>query len=148
MPLPCDTLIVPICAIGPVIHTVIGTAAGSVAGSAAGGVLGGIAQAINSGVVWIVTNTATWWIRIPSPDLATDPAVAHLQQWILPVTAAVATGGVIAAGARMAVLRKANPLLDVTGGVFTLAAAVALGAVVPPLLLKAGDACSAWILQV
>src|SRR6266851_3186503 len=138
--MPCNTLTDPICAAGHVVQ--------SVTAGAAGGVLSGIAQAISDGVTWIVENTATWWIRIPSPDLAAEPAVAHLQQWLLPVTAAVAVAGVIAAGARMAILRKANPLLDVTGGLLTLAAATTLGTVVPALLLKAGDAWSAWVLQV
>src|ERR1017187_3646281 len=138
--MPCNTLTDPACAVGHVGQ--------SVATSAAGDVLSGIAQAISTGVTWIVPNPATWWVRIPSPNLAAEPAVAHLQQWLLPVTVAVAVAGVIAAGARMAILRKANPLLDVTGGLLTLAAATTLGAVVPALLLKAGDAWSAWILQV
>src|ERR1700727_1578613 len=128
----CNTLIDPGCFIGHLI--------GSVTANAAGDVLGGIAQAISNGVAWVVKNTATWWIRIPSVDLATEPAVAHLQQWLLPVTVAVAVGAVIAAGARMAILRKANPLLDMTSGLLTLAAATALGTVVPTLLLKAGGA--------
>ena len=138
--MPCNTLTDPACAVGHVVQ--------SVTASAAGDVLSGIAQAISTGVTWIVANTATWWVRIPSPNLAAEPAVAHLQQWLLPVTAAVAVAGVIAAGARMAILRKANPLLDVTGGLLTLAAATALGTVIPALLLKAGDAWSAWVLQV
>jgi hypothetical protein len=140
----CNTLIVPVC----VVEHVVGRALSGAAGAAAGGALGGIAQAISNGVVWVVKNTATWWIKIPSPDLATEPAVASLQQWILPITLAVAVAGVIAAGARMVLLRKANPLIDVTGGLLTLAAATALGAVVPTLLLKAGDAWAGWVLQV
>jgi hypothetical protein len=111
-------------------------------------VLSGIAQAINSGVEWVVTNTATWWVRIPSPDLAAEPAVTRIQQWLLPIAAAVAVGTVIAAGARMALTRRANPLLDVTGGLLTIAAAGALGVTAASLLLKAGDAWSAWVLQV
>jgi len=53
----------------------------------------------------------------------------------------------IAAGVRMAIARRANPLLDVTGGLLTLAAVTTVGTVVPALLLKAGDAWSAWVLQ-
>jgi hypothetical protein len=136
----CNPLIDPSCAVG----TVIKSAAGSVTGD----VLSGIAQAINSGVGWVVANTATWWVRIPSPDLATEPAVTRIQQWLLPITAAVAVGGVIAAGLRMALTRRANPLLDVTGGLVTIAAASTLGTAAVTLLLKAGDAWSAWVLQV
>ena len=74
-----------------------------------------------------MTNTATWWIGIPSPDLATEPAITQIQHWLLPVTGAVAVAAMIAAGARMAITRRANPLLDVTGGLLTLAAAATLG---------------------
>jgi hypothetical protein len=136
----CNPLIDPSCVVGDVIK--------SAAGGAAGDVLSGIAQAINSGVGWVVANTASWWVRIPSPDLATEPAVTRIQQWLLPITAAVAVGGVIAAGLRMALTRRANPLLDVTGGLLTIAAASTLGTAAVTLLLKAGDAWSAWVLQV
>jgi hypothetical protein len=139
--MPCNTLIEPAC-------RVAGNVLRSVTTNAAGDVLGGIAQAITGGVRWIVENTATWWLRIPSPDLAAEPAVTRIQQWLLPITVAVAIGGVIAAGARMALTRRANPLLDVTGGLLTVAAASTLGVTAMTLLLKAGDAWSAWVLQV
>jgi hypothetical protein len=137
----CDVLVVPACAIVPRVVT-------SVTSAAASDVLSGLADAITDGVRWIVENTATWWIGIPSPDLATEPAITQIQAWLLPITSAVAVAAMIAAGARMTIARRANPLLDVTGGLLTLAAAATLGTVVPALLLKAGDAWSAWILQV
>src|SRR6266487_448646 len=135
----CNTLIEPACVIRGIAHTVVS--------SAAGDVLSSLAQGITDGVRWIVTATATWWIRIGSPDLAAEPAVTRIQQWLLPITAAVAVVGVIAAGARMALTRRANPLLDVTGGLLTLAATATLGVAVPTLLLKAGDAWSTWVLN-
>src|SRR6266542_93871 len=136
----CNTLIEPACVIRGIAHTVVS--------SAAGDVLSSLAQGITDGVRWIVTATATWWIRIGSPDLAAEPAVTRIQQWLLPITAAVAVAGVIAAGTRMALTRRANPLLDVTGGLLTLAAVTALGVAVPTLLLKAGDAWASWVLDV
>jgi hypothetical protein len=139
--MPCNTLIEPAC-------RVAGNVIQSVTTSAAGDVLGGIAQAITAGIWWIVENTATWWLRIPSPDLAAEPAVTRIQQWLLPITVAVAIGGVIAAGARMALTRRANPLIDVASGLLTVAAASMLGVTVMTLLLKAGDAWSTWVLQV
>ena len=48
----------------------------------------------------------------------------------------------------MALTRRANPLLDVTGGLLTIAAASTIGMTAVTLLLKAGDAWSAWVLQV
>ncbi len=135
----CDPLTDPACVAGNLIK--------SVTASAAGDVLSGIAQAVTDGVKWIVTSTATWWLRIPSPNLSGEPAVTAIQHWLLPITSAVAVAGVIAAGARMALTRRANPLLDVTGGLLTLAAASTLGLAAATLLLKAGDAWSAWVLQ-
>jgi hypothetical protein len=138
--MPCNPLTDPACVIGSVIK--------SAASGAAGDVLSGIAHAIGTGVRWVVTNTATWWVRLPSPDLTAEPAVTHIQQWLLPITAAVAVAGVIAAGVRMALTRRANPLLDVTGGLLTVAAASTVGMTAVTLLLKAGDAWSTWVLQV
>jgi len=136
----CNPLIVPACIITRLLHPGTGTVTG--------GVLGGIASAIDDGIRWIVVNTATWWIKIPSPNLAAEPAVVRIQGWLFPVTAAIAVAGVIAAGLRMALTRRANPLLDVSGGLLSLAAAVTLGVIVPALLLRAGDAWSSWVLSV
>src|ERR1019366_999013 len=138
--MPCNPLTNPACAANNVIR--------SVAGSAASDVLSGIAQAVTAGVKWVVGNAATWWLRAPSPDLASEPAITAMQRWLLPITAAVAVAGVIAAGVRMALTRRANPLLDVTGGLLTLAAASTIGVTAATLLLRAGDAWSAWVLQV
>ena len=44
--------------------------------------------------------------------------------------------------------RRANQLLDITRGLLTVAAAGPLGVTARALLLKAGDAWSAWVLQV
>jgi len=137
----CDTLVEPACAL--VSHAVT-----SAASTAASDVLSGLANAITDGVRWTVTNTATWWLRIPSPDLAAEPAITQIQSWLLPITATVAVAAMIAAGVRLVIARRANPLLDVTGGLLTLAVVTTLGTIVPALLLKAGDAWSAWVLQV
>jgi hypothetical protein len=137
--MPCNPLTDPACVAGNLVK--------SATSSVGSDVLSGIAQAVTDGVKWIVANTATWWLRIPSPNLADEPAIAAMQRWLLPVTAAVAVAGVIAAGARMALTRRANPLLDVTGGLLTLAAASTVGLAAATLLLKAGDAWSAWVLQ-
>jgi hypothetical protein len=136
----CPVLIDPAC-------VVIGKVAGTVAGSAASSALNGIASAIQSGVAWIVTNSIDWWVQIPSPDLAAQPAVGRLQQWILPLAVAVAVLGLIIAGGKMALTRKANPLIDAGGGLVIIAATSAIGVLLPTLLLRAGDAWSAWVLN-
>jgi hypothetical protein len=126
---------------------VIGKVVGAIGGSAASGALNGIASAIESGISWMVRESVTWWIQVPSPDLAGNPSVGRLQQWILPLAVAVAVLGVIIAGARMALTRKANPLIDVGSGLMVIAATSAVGVLLPSLLLKAGDAWSSWVLQ-
>ena len=136
----CPVLISPACILA-------GKTAGTVAGTAAAGALNGIASAIESGVSWMVTQTLTWWIQVPSPDLAGEPAVGQLHQWILPLAIAVAVLGVIIAGGRMALTRKADPLMDVGSGLMVIAATSAVGVLLPSLLLKAGDAWSSWVLQ-
>ena len=49
---------------------------------------------------WMVTQTSTWWVQRPSPDLSREPAVGQLQQWMLPLAVAVAVLGLIIAGGR------------------------------------------------
>ncbi len=136
----CPALISPTC-------LVIGKTTGAVAGTAASGALNGIASAVESGISWMVTQTVTWWVQVPSPDLAGEPAVGQLQRWILPVAVAVAVSGMIIAGGRMALTRKANPLLDAGAGLVVIAATTAVGVLLPSLLLRAGDAWSSWVLQ-
>ena len=136
----CPVLIAPSCLITQ-------AAVGAAASAGASGVLGGIASAVQSGIAWMVTQTVTWWIQIPSPDLAGEPAVGQLQQWILPLAVAVAVLGVIIAGGRVALTRKADPLMDVGSGLVVIAATSAVGVLLPSLLLKAGDAWSSWVLR-
>ena len=139
----CPVLLDPACVVGKVAGSVIGAAAGTAADDA----LSGIAGAIQAGVSWIVTSSIDWWVQLPSPDLAAEPAVGRLQQWTLPIAVAVAVAGLIIAGTRMALSRKANPLIDAGSGLFTIAATSAVGVLLPTLLLKAGDAWSTWILN-
>ncbi len=139
----CPVLLDPSCVAG----NVIGSALGSAAGTAANDALSGIASAIQSGVAWITASSVSWWVQIPSPDLAGEPAVTRLQQWMLPIAAAVAVFGMLVAGAKMALTRRANPLVDAGSGLVTIAATSAVGVLLPTLLLKAGDAWSDWVLN-
>jgi hypothetical protein len=140
----CPTLISPAC----IIPSIAGQVAGAAASSAAGGVLAGVAGTIQSGIAWVVSGTIDWWIQVPSVDLTAEPAVGALQQWLLPITVAVAVLAVIAAAGKMALTRKANPLIDVGSGLAIIAATSAVGVLLPAMLLKAGDAWSSWVLTV
>jgi hypothetical protein len=137
----CLPMLDPVCLIGPVVSDAGGM-------TVASGVLGSLASAVQAGVAWIVTGTVGWWIKIPSPDLAAETAVGHLQQWLLPVTAAVAVLSMLIAAGKMAVTRKAAPLIDVGWGLAIIAATAAIGVLLPTLLLQSGDAWSSWVLQV
>jgi hypothetical protein len=139
----CPVLLDPACVVG----RVIGSVAGAAVGTAANDALSGIASAIQSGVAWITANSVSWWVKLPSPDLATEPAVGRLQQWMLPIAAVVAVFGVIVAGGKMALTRKPNPLIDTGSGLVTIAVTSAVGVLLPTLLLKAGDAWSNWVLN-
>jgi hypothetical protein len=138
----CPALIDPACVVG----SIAGKAASAAAGSAANGAMAGIASAIQSGIAWVVSSTVDWWVQVPSPDLAADPAVGALQRWMLPVTVAIAVLAMLAAAGKMALTRKANPLIDVGSGLAIIAATSAVGVLLPSMLLKAGDAWSSWIL--
>jgi len=136
----CPSILIVVCMVAPHILSSAGHAV-------AGDFLGMLANGIQDAVSWIFTNTATLWLRIPSPDLANEPAIVAMRQWLLPVTVAVAVGGMIAAGLRMVLTRRANPLLDVGTGLAAIAAAATLGVAVPDLLLQAGDAWTGWVLN-
>jgi len=142
----CPPLLDPVCVVGQLIGPAKG-AASAAAGTVTSDALSSIASAISSGVAWVTANSVSWWVKLPSPDLTAEPAVNSLQQWMLPIAAAVAVFGVIVAGAKMALTRKANPLIDVGSGLATIAATSAVGVLLPTLLLKAGDAWSDWVLQ-
>jgi hypothetical protein len=139
----CPVLLDPAC----LVAKGVGLVAGQAAGAAAGGVLNDIATSIQAGVAWVVTNSIDWWIKVPSPNLTAEPAVGRLQQLMLPITVAVAVLGLIIAGGKMALSRKANPLIDVATGLVTIAATSAVGVLLPTLLLQAGDAWSTWALN-
>ena len=134
----CPTLIDPAC----IIHSAVSQAAGTVTS----GAMTGIAGAIQSGVAWLVSSTVDWWVKLPSPDLAAEPAVGSLQRWMLPVTVSVAVLAMLIAAGKIVVTRKANPLADVASGLTIIAATSAVGVLPPSLLLKAGDAWSTWVL--
>ncbi|HEY1320460.1 MAG TPA: hypothetical protein VGF32_09450 [Streptosporangiaceae bacterium] len=108
--------------------------------------LQGISASIEDGVSWLVSNTVSWWVRPPSPDLAKETAVGALHGWMLPICVAVAMVAMLISAAKMMVTRKAHPLVDVGGGLVTIAATTAIGVTLPSLQLSWGDAWCNWVL--
>jgi hypothetical protein len=112
-----------------------------------GNMLDDMAEAFQSAVGWFVSNTASWWVKTPSPDLAKDPVVGTMQQLIQPLTIAVALMALLVVGAKMALMRKANPLVDTAGGLVVLVAVTTIGVLVPHHLLQWVDAWADWALK-
>ncbi len=131
-------------------HVVAGT--GQVADAAAKEVvrasLDAFARAIQDAIAWMVENTVAWWVKVPSIDPATSgySTVTEIASYLQGITIAVAVGGMIAAGIRMAVTRRPDPLIGVGRGLAALAAAATLGVVVPSALIRAGDSLSSWVI--
>lgn len=128
--MPCESLLSPSCSMTEYV-------AGKVAAGAANGVLGEVAKAIQDGVAWVVGNSISWWVKVPSPDLATESAVDRLREWTLPIAIAVAVLGVLSAGGKMALTRKGSPLVDVGSGLVVIAATSTIGVLTASMLVKA-----------
>ena len=143
--MPCS-LIDPLCVIKRG-ESWVGHLAGGAAHAVASDFLNSLANGMRDAANWLYTDSATWWVKVSSPDLVHESAISTMQNWLLPVTAAVAVGGMLAAGLRMVLTRKHAPLLDAASGLAALSLATTVGTVVPNLLLRAGDTWSNWILN-
>lgn len=107
-----------------------------------------LAVSLANGVSELVRGTAGLWVKVPSAAAGSDPVVSHaISEWMWPWTFAVAVLGLIVAAMRMAVTRKGAPMADAISGLVTMTVTIALAAVLPLLLMKAGDSFSTWILD-
>ncbi|NEA28469.1 hypothetical protein [Actinomadura bangladeshensis] len=118
-----------------------------VPGAIGGHVLDEMAESFQSATGWLISNTASWWVHTPSPDLQDTPAIGYLQLLVRPLTVAVAVLALLAVAARMALSRKALPLVDAGRGLAVLAVVAVIGTVVPNLLLQWGDQWCNWVLS-
>ncbi|MFE9106985.1 hypothetical protein [Actinomadura geliboluensis] len=116
-------------------------------GAIGGHVLEEMTESFEQAVGWLVSNTASWWVHTPSPDLQGEPAVGYLQLLVRPLTVAVAVLALLAVATRMALSRKALPLVDAGRGLVVLAVVTVIGTVVPNLLLQWGDLWCGWVLN-
>jgi len=136
---PCDPL-VPITCVdipGPI----------GEAGDAVAGVIGNqFAEAMADGAGWVLRITVGWWIDVPAVDLATSPA-ATIRGYVLWLAVAIATTGVMWQGVRLALSRRADPLIGIGRGLFVFALFAAVGIAAPAAALRAGDSFAAWVLD-
>ncbi len=137
--MPCDPLVPITCVDVP---NPIGEA-----GDAVAGVIGNqFAEAMADGAGWVLRTTVGWWIDVPAVDLATSPAVT-IRSYVLWLAVAIATAGVMWQGVRLALSRRADPLIGVGRGLFVFALFAAVGIAAPAAALRAGDSFAAWVLD-
>ncbi|WP_460491590.1 hypothetical protein [Dactylosporangium cerinum] len=81
---------------------------------------GQLEQMMITAALWTIDICATWWVAVPSLSLYPDPqqitasstpidAVTHLRALIMPITAAVAVGGILWQAIVMVLTRKPAP---------------------------------------
>src|SRR3954447_6513553 len=100
---------------------------GDVVGDVAGSAVGALANAVAEGVGKVVISLGTVWVKIGTPQVATQPgsaepspAVAFLQSQLWWFMAAAAVMGVVIGGARMAWEQRAQPGRELLKGLMTL----------------------------
>lgn len=134
----CPKVLSPVCVVTDPAHAV-STSIGS-------SLIDSLSHSVHAAVASTIAGFVDWWINIPSPNLASEPSVQAVQHWLMPVTVAVALGATLAGAAKMTLTRKANPLVDVGAGLAVLVVTLAIGVLLPELLIRAGDAWSSWVL--
>ncbi|WP_026416344.1 hypothetical protein [Actinomadura oligospora] len=146
---PCSTVLDPQC-VQTVDHHdghAFGIPLPDIAAEAGSNALDSLAKAITSAVKWFVSQTSSWWVQSPSPNLETEPAVARMHELMQPLTIAVAVGALLVVAAKLTLLRRATPLIDAGTGLAVLAVVSVLGVVLPNRLLEWGDQWVSWALD-
>ncbi|MEV4251675.1 hypothetical protein AB0J52_00755 [Spirillospora sp. NPDC049652] len=146
---PCSTVLDPQC-VQTVDHHdghAFGIPLPDIAAEAGGNALDSLAKAVTSAVKWFVSQTASWWVQTPSPNLEAEPAVARMHELMQPLTIAVAVGALLVVAAKLALLRRAAPLIDAGTGLAVLAVVGVLGVVLPNRLLEWCDQWVSWALD-
>lgn len=108
--------------------------------------LSAFASGMQSAASDMLKGSVSWWLNVPSVDVASEPTVAFVRDVLAFVAASVAVVGIMWAGIRMMVSRKAEPGLDVLTGLLRLVAVLGIGVALTAILLQAGDGFSTWVL--
>lgn len=119
---------------------------GAVGDAAAAAVGNQFAEAMADGASWVLRTTIGWWVNVPAIDLQTSPA-ATIRGYVLWLSLAVATVGMMWQGVMLTLSRRPDPLLGIGRGLFTVALWGAIGIIGPAAALRAGDAFSSWVLN-
>ena len=141
--------VLPMCSFGDI---------GCYTGEAAQSAFQSIVEAIGEGVVTMITFLSTFWLDVPSPDVAvgagpygsgwaTADEVSQMQRWISPATAAVAAISFAIAIMRIAFSGQAGEARLVIRQVAAVAAGSTAVAAATQILIQGGDAFSPWIIS-
>ncbi|MEV5828914.1 hypothetical protein AB0L25_25475, partial [Spirillospora sp. NPDC052242] len=115
-------------------------------GAIGGDMLQATADGFESAVGWLISNTASWWVETPSPNLKKEAAIGFLQALIQPLTVFVALAALLVVAGKMALTRKAAPLIGAGQGVVVLVTVTVIGTLLPNQLLQLGDLWTDWAL--
>lgn len=123
-----------------------------VANGVVGDALGALAKAVGDAVGSVLTNLATVWVDVGTPNLTTSgnnpsDAVAFIQDSLWWYMAAAAVLSVMVGGARMAWTMRAEPGKDVLRSLMTLTAVSGAGLAVVALAVEAADRFAEWIID-
>jgi hypothetical protein len=124
----------------------VASGAQAVGGAAAAAVGNQFAEAMADGASWVLRTTIGWWVDVPAIDLQASPATT-IRDYVLWLSLAVATVGVLWQGILLTLSRRPDPLFGIGRGLFTVALWGAVGIIGPAAALRAGDAFSSWVLN-
>lgn len=122
-------------------------------GNIADDAIGNLAKAIMEGMSQMVTTLSTFWVSMPTVNLASadgttaSPVVSAVNSELLPWTLVLAVLAVILGGIRMIWEQRGAPLKDLLRSLLTLTLVSGLGLGVISILVIAADAFSAAIID-
>jgi type IV secretion system protein TrbL len=131
----------------------IGCGVGNAISGLAGDAMENMAKAIMEGMSQMVTTLSTFWVSIPTVNLASadgttpSPVVSAVNSELMPWTLALAVLAVILGGIRMIWEQRGAPLKDLLRSLLTLTLVSGLGLGVISILVVAADAFSAAIID-
>lgn len=115
--------------------------------------IGNLAKAIMEGMSQMVTTLSTFWVSMPTVNLASEdgstpsPVVAAVNSELMPWTLTLAVLAVILGGIRMIWEQRGAPLKDLLRSLLTLTLVSGLGLGVISILVIAADAFSIVIIE-
>lgn len=126
--------------------------ASNVAAGIADDAINNLAKAIMEGMSQMVTTLSTFWVSMPTVNLASQdgtasPVVSVVNSELMPWTLALAVLAVILGGIRLIWEQRGAPLKDLLRSLLTLTLVSGLGLGVISILVVAADAFSAMVIN-